>query len=622
MAEEEAAEIGRQSLAFEFDDGATRSYARRLHKRAQPLQDAVDNGESPTTALRRIRELQQGWRNEYRKLSKDVEGWKRESYPVLYEAGQWDALQCIADAGRAAKIQPSTGALHRQSMESLTKALYNQDNLNNSVGRRVNDHFRKMGLEAARGVVTGEESCQQAMRKLLKTFQHQNIDSFTGSGTKNWGLKAYAEMVARTVPMKVMNEGKRNELIENGVDLVVIAKFTPTCPKCEPWGGAVLSVGGTTPGFRTIEEAEAAGLYHPNCRHSEVPYFPEIWGEVDDDGKVQQATKDEREALEREWEARNARAEVLEPITPPETEIIQNYTASLYQRPKNDGDIDAIDSIAAVEKYLEDEWKAYLGTGKEKEITIGGQKLKVYLDNYSPELMMQIGYNPEMLAHELGKNIAKDLEFDKVNLIYYYNRSNKATLDITFSEEKPKKHAEDTSILTTAFRKMPDSNELTVKYELFIVGKPKRYKGYAKRHWLSALNLYDQLDLTKIELQAGLDNGGYVWTQYGFRPEFIRDDPVAEWSSTARAIEQNLEKLVADQNISDDLAVDVHGLLEEIPDNPKAIWALADLKDQESGVKLGEPLLRHVDWEGLLDLNDEASRTRIEQYIGYVKRNR
>jgi len=75
-------------------------------------------------------------------------------------------------------------------------------------------------------------------------------------------------MCARTIAAKIANEGKLNEFAEYGEDLIVVSDFSSTCPKCEPWGGMVLSISGTTKGYKSYEEAEEAGLFHPQCRHS------------------------------------------------------------------------------------------------------------------------------------------------------------------------------------------------------------------------------------------------------------------------------------------------------------------------------------------------------------------
>lgn len=40
------------------------------------------------------------------------------------------------------------------------------------------------------------------------------------------------------------------------------------CEKCAEWENRLLSISGKTKGLPTVEEATAAGLFHPNCTHS------------------------------------------------------------------------------------------------------------------------------------------------------------------------------------------------------------------------------------------------------------------------------------------------------------------------------------------------------------------
>jgi hypothetical protein len=128
-----------------------------------------------------------------------------------------------------------------------------------------------------------------------------NIRSFTDKAGRNWKLSNYAEMVSRTVPMHVMNVGKMNEFLEYGEDLVVVSDFSPTCPLCAPWGGAVLSISGVTKGYPAVSEAEEAGLFHPRCLHSFALYSAEVWGKPDADGRVRHGPSEEY--LEREADA-------------------------------------------------------------------------------------------------------------------------------------------------------------------------------------------------------------------------------------------------------------------------------------------------------------------------------
>jgi len=45
---------------------------------------------------------------------------------------------------------------------------------------------------------------------------------------------------------------------------------------CEPWQGQILSARGETPGYDTVADAEADGLFHPNCRHAINVLIPSL----------------------------------------------------------------------------------------------------------------------------------------------------------------------------------------------------------------------------------------------------------------------------------------------------------------------------------------------------------
>jgi len=258
----------------------------------QPLQAAVDGGKSPTYSLRYLRALQDGYKGEYRRLLREIQGWTNTGYRAIYRGGQRDAILDLAEAGKLnANIQPSTGAMHRRALELLANELYTNKNLDATVGRRYQDKFRSLGLQIATGTVSGEDTWRQAMQKHIAAMKEYGEDSFTDAGGKKWGLNAYAEMVARTTTMHVMNVGKMNEFVEHGEDLVVVADFSPTCPQCKPWGGKILSISGATKEYNgraipSYAESEEAGLWHPQCRHSYSLYIPEVWGEPDEDGRV------------------------------------------------------------------------------------------------------------------------------------------------------------------------------------------------------------------------------------------------------------------------------------------------------------------------------------------------
>jgi len=116
-----------------------------------------------------------------------------------------------------------------------------------------------------------------------------------------------------------------------GVDLVIVSKAPRECPLCRRWEGKVLTIGGPS-GARTVEvehateddrmvsvdvagsldEARAAGLQHPNCRHSVSAYTPGITkvphGDPDPEGYAAGQRQREIERTIRKYKAREAAA--------------------------------------------------------------------------------------------------------------------------------------------------------------------------------------------------------------------------------------------------------------------------------------------------------------------------
>lgn len=54
--------------------------------------------------------------------------------------------------------------------------------------------------------------------------------------------------------------------------MMIVSDAFEECPICRPWERRVLSISGA-PGYPSVDEARAAGLFHGNCRHSMAPYI-------------------------------------------------------------------------------------------------------------------------------------------------------------------------------------------------------------------------------------------------------------------------------------------------------------------------------------------------------------
>lgn len=157
------------------------------------------------------------------------------------------------------------------------------------------DVYRKVIAETALpdvllGVATRRRAAQVAWERLLG----EGVKGFTDKAGRRWELASYVEMAVRAGTAQAAVEGHLDRLDAAGIGLVIISNAPQECIKCRPWEGKVLTRNGVT-GPRTVKvesaisdqlvevkvkgtvpEAVAAGLLHPNCRHSISAFLPGV----------------------------------------------------------------------------------------------------------------------------------------------------------------------------------------------------------------------------------------------------------------------------------------------------------------------------------------------------------
>lgn len=206
--------------------------------------------------------------------------WCEQAIPRVYVAGAEFADDL------SGKVSVGFGAIHQQAAKILADNTFDRlDNVRQVIGRRVEDTYRQYALEATRQSIIGYKSWQQVSREFRDNLRAEGITGFRDAVGRQWNMKTYADMVARTTTMEAHLTGTANRLLEHGHDLVKVSQHTGACEKCVPWEGRVLSLTGKTPGYPTLEEAREAGLFHPNCRHAYGLY-------LDLDAEIEQLEKE------------------------------------------------------------------------------------------------------------------------------------------------------------------------------------------------------------------------------------------------------------------------------------------------------------------------------------------
>ena len=193
--------------------------------------------------------------------------WCSEAIPRVYSQGLYSADAMLKDVG--ASVKAGFGAIHQQAAQVLAENAYQRfEDVVQVIGRQVNDIYRELALENVRGTVVGYDTWKQTARRFREQLAERGVTGFKDRSGRMWNMRTYTEMHARTVCMEAHLQGTANRLVEQGHDLIKVSTHRGACPLCEPWQGKVLSITGKTKGYPTLEEAKAAKLFHPRCRHA------------------------------------------------------------------------------------------------------------------------------------------------------------------------------------------------------------------------------------------------------------------------------------------------------------------------------------------------------------------
>lgn len=99
-------------------------------------------------------------------------------------------------------------------------------------------------------------------RRLMGDEQYIRINS------RNYNIKSYSKMVARTRLRHVQSQATRNSCAQYGHDIVEISNHGTETELCQEFEGNIYSLTGSTPGYDVLPEEPP---FHPNCQHNMFP---------------------------------------------------------------------------------------------------------------------------------------------------------------------------------------------------------------------------------------------------------------------------------------------------------------------------------------------------------------
>jgi hypothetical protein len=173
-----------------------------------------------------------------------------------------------ADPLAGQKLMGGFGSIHQQAVEVLADNAYSRlEDVNNVVGRRVDDVFRSVALEHSKGSVIGYQTTRQTAKRIREDLAERGITGFVDKAGHEWDMRRYAKVLAQETTNGAFRQGTINRLQEKGHDLVRISTHSGACKLCTPWEGRTLSLSGGDKDYPSLDEARGAGLMHVGCLH-------------------------------------------------------------------------------------------------------------------------------------------------------------------------------------------------------------------------------------------------------------------------------------------------------------------------------------------------------------------
>ena len=216
------------------------------------------------------------------------------------------------------------------------------DALQSAVLRAVDDQYRSIIGQVVAAQATGTITTKQALKQALNAFADRGVSGFTDRAGRRWGMAEYSEMAVRTGMMRAAIAGYSADALEHGETLVIVSDHADECPLCRPWERKVLAIapeGLQHPDCQgSLDDARAAGLFHPNCLHSITVYVPGLTNRIgskaragitleqDAKGYANRQRQRSMERTVRKWKRRQAAA-----IDPEDERIARVYVVK-WQR--------------------------------------------------------------------------------------------------------------------------------------------------------------------------------------------------------------------------------------------------------------------------------------------------
>lgn len=239
--------------------------------------------------LAEVQLIRQRLVNGTQRLSTDLATQVHKIVLDAYNHGQALAVADLRELDKPWQLAPNAAATAQHLADDVVRNVHAAVN---EVPGLLLDVYRNAVHAGVAQLLGGSVTRVQASQQVLNILADRGVTGFRDSAGRNWSLESYAEMAVRTGAGHAAVQGHVDSLAASGIDLVIVSDAPRECPLCRPWERKVLSISGqvgaiiepsaltgrpvTVNVTASLATARAAGLQHPNCRHTLSAYTPGV----------------------------------------------------------------------------------------------------------------------------------------------------------------------------------------------------------------------------------------------------------------------------------------------------------------------------------------------------------
>jgi len=227
---------------------------------------------------------------ELARLQRKTVGWVNAQVPEMYREGLVKAEKApeiqrlIAEKGNDAFVlsKPAFAKLNKAAIETLVGE--------NIAAASVANKGLQANLKGAitQKVATGQ-TVRQAKTAILETIYQEMGGTKVRVNGRNWDMRKYSELFARTATREATNTAAVNETKAVGSTIMRMSSHFPTCEVCGPLQGRWYSLeeDGEYPYIYDTAWKNGHNTVHPSCRHT----FTTVVMALKDEDEIEKAKK-------------------------------------------------------------------------------------------------------------------------------------------------------------------------------------------------------------------------------------------------------------------------------------------------------------------------------------------